>query len=150
MPAASLTVPSDKVAQQAQAALETLRSLPRRKGARALRVVRTKGDPVEVTVPREAFDLFMEVLGQLANGNAVTIVPVHAELTTQETAELLNISRPYLVRLLNRGEIPHSKVGTHRRLKVSDVMAYKEARNREHEQVLDELSAEAQKHDLGY
>lgn len=150
MGAPSLSVPSSKTIQQATKALEALRRLPRRRGPRALAVVRPEGEPVEVTVPREAFDLFIEVLGQLADGNAVTIVPVHAELTTQEAAELLGMSRPYLIRLLDRGEIPFSKVGTHRRLKAADVMAYKVRRDAEHEATLDELAAEAQKHGLGY
>lgn len=150
MTSAAFSVPSEKTAKQAQDALEALRAVPRRAGARELRVMFKQGKPVEATVPREAFELFLEVLGQLANGHAVTIVPVHAELTTQQAADLLNVSRPHVVQLLEDGELPFSKVGTHRRVRAADVMAYKTRRDAAHEAALDELAAEAQKHNLGY
>lgn len=147
---AALTIPSEATAQQAHTALEALRGLPRKRGARNVVVKSAKGRSAEVTVPPEAFDLFLEVLGQLASGNAVTIVPVHAELTTQQAADMLGVSRPYLIRLLEDGKLPFSKVGSHRRLKAADVMAYKEERDAEQREVLRELSEEAQKLKLGY
>jgi excisionase family DNA binding protein len=100
-------------------------------------------------VPKKAFDLFIEVLGHLANGSAVSIVPVHAELTTQQAAALLNVSRPHLVKLLESRAIPYRLVGTHRRILMSDLVTYKKADDAHRTAILDELAAEAQKHELG-
>jgi excisionase family DNA binding protein len=114
--------------------------------------VRSEGEgrPISVTVPREAFELFLEILGQMANGNAVTIVPVHAELTTQQAADMLNVSRPFLIGLLDEGKLPFRLVGTHRRVRVSDLIEYKQRDAAHRKAVVDELTAEAEKHGLGY
>jgi len=152
MQAAAVKLPSAKASEEARDALRALADLPRRKTSSRTVQVRPDGDgePISVTVPREAFELFLEVLGQMANGNAVTIVPVHAELTTQQAAELLNVSRPFLVSLLEEKKIPCRLVGTHRRILVADLLAYKQKDALERKAVLDELTAEAEKHGLGY
>ncbi|MBD9503749.1 helix-turn-helix domain-containing protein [Pseudomonas sp. PDM17] len=103
-----------------------------------------------VSLPLLALRSFLEVLGQMAAGNAVSVVPVHAELTTQEGADLLNVSRPYLVKLLDEGAIPHTKAGRHRRVKLSDVLAYRQARELSSRVVMDRLAAEAQDLGMGY
>jgi len=146
---AALRLPSPDEAQQAQEALRLLSSVKQR-GPRSFQVVKSKSENVAVTVPKEAFDLFLEILGHLANGTAVSIVPVHAELTTQQAADMLNVSRPFLVKLLETGAIPHRKVGAHRRILMADIMAYKQADDEKRNAVLDELAADAQKHGLGY
>jgi excisionase family DNA binding protein len=151
MNTAAVRVPSPKEAEQAQAAVRALSGLPRKKSPRTLRV-QPEGakEQVTVTVPIEAFELFLDILAQMANGNAVSIVPVHAELTTQEAADLLNVSRPFLVNLLDSDKIPYRTVGTHRRVMVADLLAYKERDSAHRRKVADELAEEAQKHGLGY
>ena len=145
MQTASLKLPSAAASKEAQAALRALSAMPKRK-ARTIQV-KPEGESkaLSVTVPKEAFELFLEILGQMANGNAVTIVPVHAELTTQQAADVLNVSRPFLVKLLEEGKIPCRLVGTHRRVRMADLMVYKETDDAERTAVLDELAAEAQR-----
>ncbi len=103
-----------------------------------------------VELPVFALRLLDEILGELAMGNAVKVVPIHAELTTQEAADLLNVSRPHLVKLLDESAIPHTKVGRHRRVKFADLMAYKQHRDAESRQAMDELAAQAQELGMGY
>ncbi|MBI1313402.1 helix-turn-helix domain-containing protein [bacterium] len=109
------------------------------------------GDSDEViTVPAVAVELLAGILTEMAAGNAVTLLPVHAELTTQEAADLLNVSRPYLVRLLEDGKIPFHKAGTHRRILASDLMAYRQEQEADQAAALQELTEEAQELGLGY
>ncbi|MGF1525332.1 MAG: helix-turn-helix domain-containing protein [Candidatus Competibacterales bacterium] len=89
----------------------------------------------------------MEVLGHVAEGNMVTIVPTGALLTTQQAADLLNVSRPYLTKLLTNGAIPFTQVGSHRRVKLDDLMTYKEERDANQLRVLDKLARLGQEFD---
>jgi excisionase family DNA binding protein len=103
-----------------------------------------------ITVPLPAFHLLVDILAQLANGNAVKVVPIGAELTTQQAANLLNVSRPYLIQLLEEGKIPFRKVGTRRRILFTDLMAYKQIDDAERRRAAADLTAEAQRLGLGY
>jgi excisionase family DNA binding protein len=115
--------------------------LARAKGTMELRVVEPSGKDEIVTIPKTAFRLLVAILAEMASGNAVRLIPHQAELTTQEAAELLNVSRPYLVRLLDENRIPFHRVGTHRRILFKDVMAYKGEHRRARKSTLDRLSA---------
>ena len=150
MNAPLVKLPTLEESQQAQEAARVLSRLLKRKTVRPLQVQSQGGKEVTVTVPREAFELLVDILGQMANGNAVSIVPVHAELTTQQAAEMLNVSRPFLVKLLDDGKIAFRMVGTHRRVRVADLLAYQRQDAAYRKGVADELAAQAQEHDLGY
>lgn len=147
----TLELPTPEIAEEAEAALRQLEPFLKPRNRKHIRVHPEGGDgSVTVTVPRQAFELFLEVLGQMANGNAVTIVPVHAELTTQQAADFLNVSRPFLVGLLEDGKLPFRKVGTHRRIMFADLAGYRRRDEERRRKLMADLAAEAQKHGLGY
>ena len=98
-----------------------------------------------LTLPKSVYRVLTTVLKEMAKGNAVAVVPVHHELTTQEAADLLNVSRPYLVSLLERHEIPYRKVGTHRRIRFEDLMGYRSRRDETRAAALTELAATSAK-----
>ena len=141
--------PTEAVVEEARvAALALARHLSKGKAPRV--TVGSGGRADLVAVPRSALDLLAEILEQMAKGNAVALVAVHAEITTQQAADLLNVSRPYLVRLLDQKKIPCRKVGARRRIRLADVLEFKQRDEMERKKVLDDLTAEAQKLGLGY
>lgn len=103
-----------------------------------------------IELPAGAVAMLMDILEAMAAGQGVTLIPENAELTTAQAAEILNVSRPFLIKLLEEGQIPYRKVGRHRRIRMEDVMSYKQAIDREREKVLDQLAADAQEQGMGY
>jgi excisionase family DNA binding protein len=120
-----------------------------RKGFR-LRVQADDEPEETVAIPTSAFRLLNDILTEMAKGNAVTLIPVHAELTTQQAADILNVSRPFLIRLVEEGRIPCRKVGTHRRIRFQDLLQYKRQIDRDRTKALEELAAQAQELNMGY
>ena len=115
-----------------------------------LKILEEDGKEKMLEIPSSAYQLLIDILSQMAQGNAVTLIPIHAELTTQEAADLLNVSRPYLIKLLESKQIPFHKVGRHRRIRLEDLMSYKSQIDRDRMQALDELAAQAQELNMGY
>ena len=110
-------------------------------GVRHLKIVEADGSEETATIPAVAYRLFVDILTQMSQGNAVTIIPIHAELTTQEAADLINVSRPFLIKQLEEGIIPYNKVGKHRRVRFTDLMEYKTNIDAARSKVLDEIVA---------
>lgn len=102
-----------------------------------------------IAIPRSVVQLLRRALNEMALGNAVTLIPTSAELTTQQAADLLNVSRPYVVKLLDEKKIPSRMVGKYRRLRFDDLMAYKQKDDDARALILDQLSAEAQALGIG-
>lgn len=111
-----------------------------------LKLVAPDGQSVEL--PESVFHLIQRVVPHLRRGQAVVTIPLHTELTTQEAADLLNVSRPFLIGLLDRQEIPYVKTGTHRRIRFDDLIAYMRIRDTSRRQALDRLTRLSQEYGL--
>ena len=148
-----LEVPTAAVADEAATAVGKLTAfLESHPGLTAsLELTATKGrHATRVTVPEIAFRHLVDVLSELADGNAVTVAAVKAELTTQQAADLLNVSRPLLIGLLEDGRMPFRHVGNRRKVLLADVLAHKRREVEHRERVLDELTREGEALGLGY
>jgi excisionase family DNA binding protein len=112
--------------------------------------IKLEGKEETMTLPASAVQLLKQALSEIAQGNAVTLVSLETELSTHEAANILKVSRPYLIKLLEEGEIPYRKVGSHRRIELKDVLAYKEKSDVERLKALNALVEEAQELNMGY
>jgi len=115
--------------------------------ARGEPIIKVRIDEQETTLmlPAVAVRMLIDILGQMGKGNAVTVIPINAELTTQQAADFLNVSRPFLTKLLGKNVISYKKVGTHRRVRFEDLLQYKKKIEVEQDAVMDELVSESQK-----
>ncbi len=143
-------IPSAAEASLARESSRTLaKALPKKKTSVTIRVGENNA-LTEVVLPMAAVRLLLNLLGEMAQGNAVTIMPLHAELTSQQGADLLNVSRPFFIKLLDDGRIPFRKVGRHRRIFAKDVIEFKQKHEDAANEAMNELASEAQKLKLGY
>lgn len=108
------------------------------------------GESDDLVLPGHVLQILLDVLSEVSKGNAISLIPYHQEISTQEAANLLKVSRPFLVGLLEKGEMPFHKVGAHRRVALTDVLAYKERTNNLRARALDELTAMSQNEYVGY
>ena len=144
-----LPIPSPADAEVARASSERLAAFLHRDRPLKLSVTGAHGEEA-VELPASVCPLLIEILRDMAAGSAVAVLRKDAELTTQQAADFLNVSRPFLIGLLEGGTVPFHKVGTHRRVRYEDILRHKNAADAARRQALDELAADAQELDMGY
>lgn len=105
---------------------------------------------LDLELPMAAVQMLAHILDQMAAGDAAALTPMHTELTTQQAADFLNVSRPYLIKLLEEDKIPFFKVGVHRRIRFQDMVQYRHERDIKSRNALDELAEQAQTFGMGY
>lgn len=137
----TLITPSETDAALAKESSRRLASLLGDRREVRIQLVDDNHPTETLAVPASALRLLAQILAEMAQGHAVTVTPIHAELSTQQAADLLHVSRPFLVQLLEKGEIPFHKVGAHRRIRFKDLLVYKQDRYARRQQALDELAA---------
>jgi excisionase family DNA binding protein len=103
-----------------------------------------------IELPKPVFSMLLRILTEMAEGNAITLMPINAELTTQQAASILGVSRPFLVQQMTDKKIPYWHVGTHRRVRLKDLMDYKSRIDADRVKVLEQLAAQAQDLNMGY
>lgn len=137
--------PDDAHLQEDAAALaRRMRLLP---GSPA-QLVSVDGETIEI--PPALFELLAAVAEELGQGHGVSVLPLHRQLTTTEAAQLLNVSRPHVISLLERGDLPFEKVGTHRRVRLADVVAYRQIQDQRRQEALANIVRQGEDLDLAY
>jgi excisionase family DNA binding protein len=143
-------IPNNKDIELAKQSSRTLAGLLNKKAKTFDLELSDSNGTKKIVLPAYAIKILSDILTQMSLGNAVTIVPLHAELTTQEAAEILNVSRPFIIKLLEDGKISYKMVGTRRKILFKNLMLYKETMYHARLKTLDELSKDAQDLDIGY
>jgi excisionase family DNA binding protein len=113
-------------------------------------VLQDRESGTEIEIDETVFELIRQLLITFANNRAVSLIPYDHELTTHQAARFLNVSRPFLVKLLDEGQVPHRKVGTHRRVRLEDLLTYRETHSSSAEKAKEELARISQEIDMGY
>ncbi len=145
-----VVTPTEKETILAQESSQFLLSHLNTESSQNLKIISDQGENLTVKVPASAFRLFINILTEMAQGNSVTLMPIHAELTTLQAAEILNVSRTDLIKLLESGEISFRKVGNHRRILYQDLREYQNKINAKRRETLAELATQAQALNMGY
>lgn len=143
-------LPNDREVNLAEKSGRILASYIQSTKSPNIQLIDEKGVKKQLVIPPIALQLLMDILTEMGEGNAIAFTPIHTELSTQEAAELLNVSRPYLVKLLDNNEIPSRKVGTKRRVLAKDVLHYKSEIDNKRQKILDTLAKKSQDFDMGY
>jgi len=131
-----LSIPSQIEVAQARRSFDALKGEPS-----SAHFVLSSQTGKQVPLSENAFNYLLAILNEMAKGHAVLVVPLQAELSTYEAAELLGVSRPFLIRLLEKGELPYRVIGKHRRVPFEDLMVYKEKTQRRREKAIAEMTA---------
>jgi excisionase family DNA binding protein len=147
----TFSLPSKKAMEAAVSSQRELAAFISTKAeTQRIQVIDENNEPHQIDIPTSAIRLLVDILAELGEGNAVKVIPIHAELTTQEAADLLNVSRPHVVKLLETNALKGHKTGKHRRILFADLMEYKNKRLAESEAAMDELTQQAQQLKMGY
>lgn len=112
--------------------------------------IEVSGEKTHIKIPASVLGYLNTIIEHIAEGKGVHVIPSDIELSTQQAAEMLNVSRPYIVKLLEEGKIAFHKVGTHRRIKLKDMQAFQRAYEKKQDKALNELAKQAQELDMGY
>ncbi len=142
--------PTDQDTEIARTSSEALAPLLRDNAANEARIrFCTEGDQgTEITLPISAVRILFSELQEMAKGHSVTLLPIDTELTTQQAAELMRVSRPSLIKMLDENKLPYRRVGAHRRIRYEDVLHYLETERAQRKKVMGELVAETERLDL--
>ncbi|WP_339869763.1 excisionase family DNA-binding protein [uncultured Algoriphagus sp.] len=144
----TLKKPTDKEKAAARTSAATLKEITN--ASRAKAIVQFEVEGKIVSLPKRILKLVEKALGAVASGKSVVLSSLSNELTTQEAADLLRVSRPHLIKLLDTGKIPHKMAGSHRRILLDDVRKYDKQLRETRRKGLDFLAKEAQEMGLGY
>lgn len=136
-----------KIAKKSSAVLSGYKHFPQ---VATIQMGKSGKTQQEIVIPKSVIRLISDTLGQMAQGKGVALLSTSQEITTQVAASILNVSRPYVIKLLKQGKIPYRMVGTRHRVLASDVIHYKEENDKARMSALEKLSNQAQKLNMGY